>query len=149
MTTISSFMSTARVFATASPVLRSCAIWFMAHSFPAECFRMACGEAKVTDNTSEYATAERHSSAARTNAGDRSALLPELRVPSMSRLVPHSRDGAGDDLHGDAEHPAEQDQHGPGDMRLLAQHDHPDGGKRRQRRAECADGAEQFGGVDP
>src|SRR5262245_40376210 len=64
-------------------------------------------------------------------------------------LFTHPCNGAGNDLHGDAEHPADQDQHGPDDMRLLAQHDDADGGKGRQRGAKGADGAEQFGGVDP
>src|SRR6202012_994033 len=46
---------------------------------------------------------------------------------------------AGDDLHRDTEHPADENQPGPGDVRLLAQDDDADREEGRQRRKEGAD----------
>ena len=53
--------------------------------------------------------------------------------------VPRLR--AGDDLHRDTDDPADQDQPGPGDVRLGAQDDDADGEERSQRREERADGS--------
>ena len=62
--------------------------------------------------------------------------------------VSHPCLGAGDDLHRDTEYPAGEDHPGPGDVRLLAQDDDADGGKRGERRKEGAERGQQFRRID-
>src|SRR6185312_4464303 len=83
----------------------------------------------------------------------RCAPLPTLQhllcnSPEISSFSPHPRLRAGDDLHGNTGDPSDHDQPGPADMRLLAQDDDGDRGKRGQRRAEGADCRQEFGGLD-
>src|SRR5258708_13518373 len=57
-------------------------------------------------------------------------------------------DGAGDDLHGDADHPSRHDQGRPGDVRIVAEHDRAHGSESRPGREKGADRAQEFRAVD-
>ena len=68
--------------------------------------------------------------------------------PPAAGSTAQAGDRAGDDLHGDADHPSGHDHRYPYQMRIVAQHDHADASERRERREEGADRAEQFRRID-
>src|SRR5439155_12563927 len=59
-----------------------------------------------------------------------------------------TRNCPGDDLHGDANQPTRHDHRGPGDMRIVAEHDRAHGSKSRAGCEKCAHRAQKFRGVD-
>ena len=59
-----------------------------------------------------------------------------------------ARHRSGNDLHDHANDPSRHDHRGPGDVRIVAEHDHGHGRKSRERREKGADRAQKFRGVD-
>ena len=59
-----------------------------------------------------------------------------------------ARNRASNDLHGHANDPSRHDHCRPGDVRIVAEHDHGHGSKSRTRREKRAHRAQKFRGVD-